>query len=180
MGDVFKQSSKVSGVDAEKKGFPNPRSDGRVRLWYYEKNPRTYGMYMVVVHSRSGNKITYTMLGRETALEVGGKITVDLVDGTKVYNELPSTVHLVDPASADNCGFMLMSDTFVNELKVANIISDADVAAAEGRNPDGGRSKWPKGAGGALLQRLVENRTKGLVLTAGDYDDLVTLLGELK
>lgn len=132
----------------------NPADDQEIIYWCYGAKPRSYKPYFVRVREIADGEITFWLCspdllpGQTAPTELHkNPITERLSRGDRVWNELPSTAHLVQPGEKILIyGFLFLTDSYIGLLIDQGFISSATLAAF---GPSDGPGKWPRGTGGA-------------------------------
>jgi len=175
MADLFEASDNLNGIDATKQAFKQPTAGDSPLRWYLWKRPESYWPFMALVISADEAKraLTCQLLHRETGKALGKQFTVNLNDRSRVFDEVPSTAQLAKPGGSENCGFLLLSTVFTEELIAAKVVSSDDVAQSIAR------TKWPRGAEASIVNRILDRSVTGpITLTELDRNALRDILGK--
>jgi len=143
--------------------------------WYRGTKPRFYRPYLIRVLALDDTMMEFVFLhGRDGEdLELSKqRFQIAYHDGRYAYSALPSTAHKARPGTEQDCGFLFISDLYMESLPKSDLTT-----LAKADNRDG---KWPQSAGryADLIERL--HGQLGGSASAQDTEDLAALVELLK
>lgn len=176
MSDLFEPSQDPDGLDAQLGPFPRP--DGsKVLRWHAYQNPRMYVPFLVEVEENSKTTLRFFLLDKSDAKRAHSTpLSVEITDGTRIYQELPSTAQMADPSDEKlRYGFLFLSASYIKELSAMPTIGGPVVEATQGTG------KWPKGASmlANAVHKLVDRPDLGDVLSREEVAAIDELLANL-
>lgn len=163
MSDLFEPSEDPDGLDAELGPFAKP--DGsKILKWYLYKNPRAYMPFLVEVVENEDGTLRYFLCNKHDAERAHSTaIKVDITDGTRIYQDIPSTAQLADPDDPEKrYGFLFLSSAYIQELGDMPGIGPTVIELTQGIG------KWPKGASMLVdaVHELIDRTQRGSTLVS--------------